>query len=112
MLTVPFTFGGIVKSCYPASERQSSVRTPYKWKVAELLEQPSCCPPPPPAGSVCAKASCALCHVIILINKLTWYKKNRSWKPIKEKDRLGQLMTGLQCVALSNYHLPQQEMDF
>lgn len=57
MLTVPFTFGGIVKSCCTAPERLSSVGTSYKWKVAEPLEQPSYCPPPPPAGSVCAKAA-------------------------------------------------------
>lgn len=37
---------------------------------------------------------CALCQVIILITKLTGYKKVRWWKPIKEREHFGQLMTG------------------
>lgn len=40
------------------------------------------------------------------------YGKMRSWEPITEKKRVGQLMTGKQCVASRNYHLPQQEMGF
>lgn len=64
----------------------SDAGTSYKWKAQSGRKlEPSDCS----LGVFVLRQPCALCQIIILITRLTWWEKIRSWKPIQEKDHLG-----------------------